>query len=141
MTAFFYHLMPAEVAVHFSDGTADAWISRSMTLVLALLPQGLLVLVGLALAWIMSLMVSRSWPAEGAKTDPRSIVALMGNMVALPQLVFGFAMADIFVYNAYQIHLPSVWIISLVVVVAGAIVIGVFFTRAIRRERAGRRNP
>lgn len=141
LSAYFYHLLPAEVGVHFSDGLPDGWLSQQKVMVLALLPQLLLVLVGLGLAWIMSRMVSHSWPAEGTKTNPSAIVAIMGNMVALPQIVFGFAMADIFVYNAYQIHLPSVWILSLVVVVAGAIVIGVFFTRAIRRERAGRRNP
>jgi uncharacterized membrane protein len=141
LTAYFYHLLPAEVAVHFDSGLPDGWLSRQMTLVLALLPQLLLALVGLALAWVTTRMVARSWPPEGTRTTPRAIVALMGNMVALPQIVLGFAMADIFVYNAYQIHLPSVWIMALVVVVVGGIVIGVVFSRAIRRERAARHNP
>ncbi len=141
MTAYFYHLLPTEVAVHFENGAPDGWLSRQAILILALLPQLLLALVGLALAWVTTRLVARSWPPEGTKTIPRTIVALMGNMVALPQIVLGFAMADIFVYNAYQIHLPSVWILALVVMVVGGIVIGVVFTRAIRRERAARRNP
>ena len=140
LTAYFYHLLPAEVAAHFENGVPDGWLSRQATLVLALLPQLLLALIGLALAWITTRMVARSWP-EGTKTDPRTIVAIMGNMVALPQIVLGFAMADIFVYNAYQIHLPSLWILALVVMVVGGIVIGVVFIRAIRRERQGRRSP
>jgi uncharacterized membrane protein len=141
LTAYFYHLLPAEVAVRFEDGLADGWLSRQATLVLALLPQFLLALIGMALAWLLTRLVRRSWPTEGTKTNPKTIVALMGNMVALPQIILGFAMADIFVYNAYQTHLPSLWIIALVIMVAGGIVIGVFFTRAIRRERARRRNP
>jgi drug/metabolite transporter (DMT)-like permease len=139
LSAYFYHLLPADVAVHFENGLPDNWISRQMTLVLALLPQLLLALIGLALAWGLPKLVSRSWPTEGTKTNPRTIVALMSNMVVLPQIVFGFAMTDIFVYNAYQIHLPSLWILALVIMVAGGIIIGVVFTRAIRRERAGRK--
>jgi uncharacterized membrane protein len=140
LSAYFYHLLPIEVAVHFEDGLADGWLSRQATLVLALLPQFLLALIGLALAWVTTRMMARSWP-EGTKTNPRTIIAIMGNMVALPQIVLGFAMADIFIYNAYQIHLPSLWILALVVMVVGGIVIGVVFTRAIRRERSRRRNP
>ncbi len=140
MSVYFYHLLPAEVAVHFDNGTPDSWLSPPMTMVLALLPQFLLALVAVALAWVTARLVARSWPAEGTKTNPRTIIAIMGNMVALPQIVFGFAIADIFVYNAYQIRLPSLWILVLVVMVVGAIVIGVVFTRAIRRERTARRN-
>jgi uncharacterized membrane protein len=139
LSLYFYHLLPAEVAVHFDNGLPDGFLSQQSVLVLALLPQFLLALIGLALAWVVARLVSRSWPTEGAKTNPKTIVALMGNMVALPQIVFGFAMADIFVYNAYQIHLPSVWIFALVFMVAGGIVIGVVFARAIRRERSGRK--
>jgi uncharacterized membrane protein len=137
LSAYFYHLLPAEVAVHFEDGLADGWLSRQATLVLALLPQLLLALIGLALAWVTTRMMARSWP-EGTKTNPRTIIAVMGNMVALPQIVFGFAMADIFVYNAYQIHLPALWIVALVIMVAGGVIIGVVFSRAIRRERSRR---
>jgi uncharacterized membrane protein len=138
LTAYFYHLMPAEVAVHFENGLPDSWLSPQMTLVLALIPQALLTLVGLALAWVTTRMMARSWP-EGTKTNPGTIVAIMGNMVALPQIVLGFAMADIFVYNAYQVHLPALWIFALIIMVAGGVIIGVVFTRAIRRERAAKR--
>jgi hypothetical protein len=141
LTAYFYHLLPAEVAVHFEGGLPDGWLSLRATLVLTLLPQFLLALVGLALAWITARMVAHSWPPQGTTAVSQTVVALMGNMVALAQIVLGFAMADIFVYNAYQIHLPSVWIFALVIMVVGAIVIGVVFGRAIRRERAARRKP
>ena len=139
LSAYFYHLLPAEVAVHFeADGTPDGWLSPLMTMVLALLPQLLLTLIALVLAWVMTRLVSRLWPREGIRTNPRTIVALMGNMVALPQIVFGFAIADIFVYNAYQIHLPPLWIFAVVFMVVGGIIIGVVFVRAIRWQWGGR---
>jgi len=109
-----------------------------MTMVLALLPQFLLALVGVALAWGMTKLASRFSPPTGTKINLKTIVSLMGNMVALPQIVFGFAMADIFVYNAYQIHLPPLWIFALVFMVVGGIVIGAVFVRAIRQEWSGR---
>jgi uncharacterized membrane protein len=140
LTAYFYHLLPAEVAVHFENGLPDGWLNLPMTLVLALLPQLVLVLVALALVWLVARLVSRSWPTEGTKTNPKAIMALMGNMIALPQIVLGFAMADIFVYNAYQIHLPPLWIFALLFMVVGGIVIGVVFWRAIRREWVSRKH-
>jgi len=139
LSAYFYHLLPADVATHFQpDGTPDGWLSRQMTLVLVLLPQLLLALVGVALAWGMTKLASRFWPSEGTKINLKTIVSLMGNMVALPQIVFGFAMVDIFVYNAYQIHLPPLWIFALIFMVAGGVVIGVVFIRAIRQEWGSR---
>ena len=137
LSAYFYHLLPAEVAVHFENGLPDGWLSPLMTMVLALLPQILLAVVALTLAWVMTRLTSRFWPREGTRTNPRTIVALMGNMIALPQIVFGFAIADIFVYNAYQIHLPPLWIFAVVFMVVGGIIIGVVFIRAVRWQWGG----
>ncbi|HUT96710.1 MAG TPA: DUF1648 domain-containing protein [Dehalococcoidales bacterium] len=139
LSAYFYHLLPADVAVRFdADGTPQSWLSPMMTMVLALLPQILLTVVALLLAWVTTRLASRFWSREGTRAKPGTIVALMGNMIALPQIVFGFAIADIFVYNAYQIHLPPVWIFAVSFMVGGGIIIGVVFVRAIRWEWGGR---
>jgi uncharacterized membrane protein len=140
LSAYFYHLLPAEVAVYFgSDGTPDRWLSRELTMVMALLPQLLLAMVAVAIAWGMTRLVSRFWRPGETKVNLETIISLMGNMIALPQIVFGFAMADIFVYNAYQIHLLPLWVFALIFMVAGGVVIGVFFFRAIRQEWGQRR--
>ncbi len=110
-----------------------------MTLVLALLPQLLLSLVSVALVWVMTRVASRFWQVGESGVNLKTIVLLMGNMIVLPQVVFAFAMADIFVYNAYQIHLPPLWVFALIVMVLGGVVIGVFFVRAIRRELSARK--
>jgi len=140
LSACFYHLMPAEVGVHFqAGGTPDKWLSPPMILVLALLPQLLLSLVSVALVWVMTRVASRFWQVGESRVNLETIVLLMGNMIALPQIVLAFAMADIFVYNAYQVHLPPLWVFALIVMVLGGVVIGVFFVRAIRRELSARR--
>jgi hypothetical protein len=140
LSVYFYHLLPAEVGVHFgADGAPDRWLEPPMTMVLALLPQFFLTLVAVALAWGMTKVASHFWRPGETKVNLETIFSLMGNMIALPQIVLGFAMADIFVYNAYQIHLLPLWIFALIFMVGGGVVIGVFFVRAIRREW-GRRN-
>ena len=140
LSAYFYHLLPAEVAVYFlPDGTPDRWLSRELTMVMALLPQLFLVMIAAALAWGMTKVASRFWQPGETKINLEAIFSLMGNMIALPQIVFGFAIADIFVYNAYQIHLLPLWIFALIVMAVGGIVIGVVFFRAIRQEWGERR--
>ena len=59
----------------------------------------------------------------------------MGNMVTLPQIILIFAMLDIFLYNAYQVHLMPLWIFALMVMVLGGIVLGVMYLQAIRQVR------
>jgi hypothetical protein len=53
-------------------------------------------------------------------------------MVALPQIILGFAMLDIFSYNSYQIHLMPLWIFALIVMGLGGMALGIFFILAIR---------
>ena len=105
-----------------------------MILLLALLPQLLLALVGVGLAWIMTRLSRRYQLPARSKTSLKTIVVLMGNMVVLPQIVLGFAMADIFVYNAYQVHLMPLWAVAIGVMVIGGAVIGVLFFRAMKPE-------
>jgi len=110
-----------------------------MILVMLLLPQILLALISVALVWVMTRVASRFWQPGETKVNLETIVSIMGNMIALPQIVLAFAMADIFVYNAYQIHLPPLWVFAVVVMVLGGVVIGIFFVRAIRRELSARK--
>jgi hypothetical protein len=65
-------------------------------------------------------------------TGVEKMLSLMGNMVALPQIILGFAMLDIFSYNSYQIHLMPLWIFALIVMGLGGMALGIFFILAIR---------
>jgi len=138
LSAYFYHLLPTEVAYHFElDGTPDRWFSRGMTMVWVLVPQFLFTLLAGAIVWgitklgILSVQTASTW------IKPERMLSLMGNMIALPQLIVCFAMADIFSYNSYQMHIMPMWIFLLIILGLATIALGllliVIFTRARRQ--------
>ena len=131
ITAYFYHLLPAEVAYHFRDGAPDRWLSRGAVIAWLLTPQFLFTLLAGAIVWGIAKMSAYFPPAAGQRAG--KMLLLMGNMVALPQVILGFAMLDIFSYNAYQIHLMSLWVFALMVMGVGGIILGISFIFAVRR--------
>jgi len=133
LTAFFYRLLPDEVAYRFSGVEPTHWFGRSGVIAWALVLQLVFVLLSLAIACIAT---SASRRLQLDETDlNRSLFAIMGNLMALPQIILLFAMLDIFLYNAYQIKLIPIWVIALVVMVLGGIILVVFFIRTIRQFR------
>ncbi len=136
LAAYFYHLLPAQVGYHFkADGSPDRWLGRGMLLLAMLLPQFFFALLagGIAFGVTHLGVVFRAGPTPALKVG--GIISLMSNMVALPQIILGFAMLDIFSYNAYQIHLLPLWVFALLVMLVGGIVLGIFFIRAIQQVR------
>jgi len=134
IAAYFYHLLPGELAYHFRDGAPDRWISRGAVIAWMLTPQFLFTLLAGAVVWGVVKLSACFPPAAGQGMG--RLLLLMGNMVALPQVILGFAMLDIFSYNAYQIHLMSLWVFALMVMGAGGIILGISFIFAVRRLRA-----
>ncbi|MFC1974541.1 DUF1648 domain-containing protein [Chloroflexota bacterium] len=127
LTACFYHQLPTEVAYKFNpDGSPDKWLSREMIIAWMLAPQVLLTLIAVAIAWGVTRLGILSRPTEG-------IISLMGNMIALPQAILGFAMLDIFSYNAYQVHIMPIWLFALIIMGVGGVIIGIYFIRIIRQ--------
>jgi len=131
ITAYFYHLLPAEVAYHFRDGAPDRWLSRGAVIAWLLTPQFLFTLLAGAIVWGIAKLSAYFPPAAGQRIG--KMLLLMGNMIALPQVILGFAMLDIFSYNAYQIHLMSLWVFALMVMGVGGIILGISFIFAVRR--------
>ena len=129
----FYGQLPAEVAYRFEDGAPDGWVSRGAFIAWTLIPQLVFAAMGAGITGVMIAMSRRSRLAESAPV--RKLLATMGNMVALPQLVLLFAMLDIFLYNAYQIRLMPVWAFALVVMIAGGAALGVLLIQALRQSR------
>ncbi|MDO8716252.1 MAG: hypothetical protein Q7J73_05535, partial [Dehalococcoidales bacterium] len=100
----------------------------------ALLPQFLLTLGAAIVTWVISGLATRFLDPESAVVKPQRIMLIMGNMVAIPQLILDFAMLDIFSYNSYQTHLrPSVLVFALIVMVIGGVILGVFFIQTMKR--------
>ena len=131
VTAYFYHLLPADVAYHFDDGSPDSWLSRGAILAWTLTSQLLLVLLAAGIVWGMVKLSAHSPQAGNAQTRLDMLLSLMGNMVALPQIILSFAMLNIFSYNAYQRDIMPLWLFAVIIMVLGGFALAVFFIRAI----------
>lgn len=117
--AIFFPRLPAEIGYHFrADGTPDRWLSREMAMVLMLAPQLLLALLaGTTIRGMARLNILPS-PSEGSGIDPEKLLSRIGNLVALPQIVVGLVIVDIFAYNAVQVHLLPTWAFLMILGIA-----------------------
>jgi uncharacterized membrane protein len=135
--ALFYHLLPADVAVHFDmGGNPDNWLSPPMTGVTLLAPQLLFVLMALGIAWGATRLGRRFGWVEGGGVRVGRVVSFMGNILALPQVIILFAMLDILSYNAYQTHILPMWLFLIVVLglmTAGLLAAGLVFFLKVRK--------
>ena len=135
LSAIFYPRLPTEVGYQFRpDGTPGSWLSRETAMVLMLAPQFFLALLAGLITWGMTRMSILSVQAESLGIKPQRVLSLAGNISALPQLVLGFTIFDIFSYNAYQIHIMPVWVAVLVLVLS-AVVLGIAFFIFVYRAR------
>ena len=133
LIAYFYHQLPPDVAYHFeSDGSPDKWLSRGMIIIWTLIPQLFLVLLAGAITWEITKLGSLFRQPESTRLRPERILSLMGNMIALPQIILCFAMVDIFSYNSYQIHIMPWWVFALIIMGLGGVILGIFFIKAFR---------
>jgi amino acid transporter len=123
------------VAYRFQDTSSDKVLSRASFITWLIIPQLLLTLLAFILVRVV-LMSARYWPDEDAPI--RKILPIMGNMVALPQVILTFALLQIFLYNAYQIELISIWVFALIIMIAGGIILGVVFFQAFHQSRRQR---
>ena len=135
LVVYFYRQLPAEVAYHFKpDGSPDGSpISRGAIILWSLVPQLLLTLLAGAITWGITKLGTLFQQTATTEIKLERVLLLMGNMIALPQIILCFAMLDIFSYNSYQIHIMPLWVFALIIMGLGAIVLGVFFIRAIQQ--------
>jgi uncharacterized membrane protein len=132
LAASFYPFLSNEIGYHFQNDIPDRTMSRGAFIGWMVVPQVFFAILAIAVVR-MVMLTSRFLPQRNSPLS--NILPLMGNIIALPQVVLIFAMISFFLYNAYQISLISIWIFTLIVMVAGLIVLGVFFIRAIRQSR------
>lgn len=131
LAIYFYPRLPGEIAYHFQDGLPDRWLSRGATTAWLLVPQFLL--AGLSAAVILGVIRLGNRFQSTANKRTETTLLLMGNMVALPQLVLTFAILAIFSYNSYGIHLMPLWIFAVIVMGLGGIILGAVFFLAIQQ--------
>jgi hypothetical protein len=136
VVAFFYRILPADVAYRFENGAPGGWLSRGAIITGTLATQVVLTILAIAIVWV-TIRISARFPVVPTPLVDRLLI-IMGNMVALPQIVLAFAMLNIFSYNAYQIQLMSPLVFALLVAALGLIALGVLFTVAVRQLGASR---
>ncbi len=107
-----------------------------MIILLVLGPQLLLSLTAGAITWGTAQLGQQASQSAGDLIRPEKIILLMGNIIALPQIVLGFVMADIFSYNVYGVHLLPIWIFALIVMAVGGVIMAIFFISAMRQAQA-----
>jgi len=134
LAAYFYPRLPDEIAYHFQDGLPDRWLSRGAIITWLLVPQFLLAGLSAAVVLGVTRVGNRFQPTANKRSE--TMLLLMGNMVALPQLVLAFAMLAIFSYNSYGVYLMPLWIFAIIVMGLGGIILGAVFFLAIQQTLA-----
>jgi len=127
--------LPDQVAYHFQDNSPDRWAGRGALVTWLVVPQLFFVILAFIVIRLV-LLSARYWPIDN--TVIRRIIPVMGNIIALPQIILTFALLDIFLYNAYQIRLIPLWIFTLVILILGVVVLGTFFFQTARQSRRQR---
>jgi hypothetical protein len=72
---------------------------------------------------------------KGSLSQQAKLLLIVGNMVAMPQVILLFAILDIFSYNSYQVHLLPLWIFAVFIMGLGVIILGIFFIKAIQQAK------
>jgi uncharacterized membrane protein len=136
MVAVFYSRLPGDVAYHFNGAIPDRWLGRAAFTGWTLAAQVILALASIIFVGMVLLSVRR-WAVESPTL--KRLLPVMGNMVALPQLIILFTMLYVFLYNSYEIRLISILAFALIVLALGGVFLIVMIARAARQARLPQR--
>ena len=135
----FYPQLNTEIAYRFDiNGSPQSWLSRGMVALMMLLAQLVFAAAAVGIAWGITRM-GRSMERASGALKPQGLAVLMSNMIILPQIILGFAMLDIFIYDIYGSHLMPIWLFALIVMLLGGIVLAILFTRTFLQTRSARK--
>ena len=125
--------MPAEAAYRFSGDTPTHWAGRGVVTAWIIGLQFVFALLSLIIVYTTALAGRRLQLDESSLN--RSLFIVMGNILALPQIILFFASLDIFLYNAHQVKLLPLWVWAVIVMALGVVVLGMYFLRTLRKLR------
>lgn len=135
LCAIFYPQLTEEVAFRFDiDGSPKSWLSRGAVASITLIPQFILAPLAAAVA-LGVIKLSRSSEQVAGAVNPEKLILFMCNMIALPQVIIGFVMLDIFSYNVYDHHLMPMWLFALIAIILASIIMAIFFIQTIKKSR------
>lgn len=135
LTFIFYPQLTDSVAYRFNlNGSPESWMDQQGILLLALLPQIILFIMAVVMTW-GTIRAGRSVGQIASALKPERLLMLMGNIMALPQIIFGFVILDVLIYNIYDNHLMPVWLFALIIMIVGGIILTLFFIQSFKRSR------
>ena len=130
LAAIFYAKLTPQIAYHFHGDVPDRWLARGAFIGWMIGPQLLFTLLAFVTVR-MVLLGARYLPPEDTLLN--KLLPVMGNMLALPQVILFAAMVQFFLYNAYHVTPIPLWILAVIILVGGGIGLAVFFVRTIRQ--------
>ena len=132
ITIYFYGKLPDAVVWRLNSINSPT-ISRFQITLWAIVPQLLLTLLAIVITCGAAKIsdLSSQAPSDGIKLN--TVLMVMSNMVVIPQLVISIAMLNIFSYNSFQTHINFIWWVSLAIILAGVVVLSIFFISLIRK--------
>lgn len=131
LTAVFYGRLPESIGWTFqSDGSPDRWAGKGALVFWIIGLQIFFLLAASGIIRGITSIYNRYTDSDSGPMNPGVMIGIMGNMLVVPQVIIFFAMIDIFSYNSYQTHFLPLWLNALIVLLAGGVILGIFFLRA-----------
>jgi hypothetical protein len=138
VAGIFWPQLPAEMAYRFQENAPEKMISSGALIAWMLIPHVFFIFIAFALVRLV-MMGARYAPVT--ETPFQALLPLMGNMVALPQIVLFFIMLQIFLYNVFQITIIPLWVTAVIILALGGIVLILTFAHLVRRYRTRNKTP
>jgi uncharacterized membrane protein len=132
LAAIFYAQLPAEVVYHFNGSTPDRTVVRGVFLAWMILPNIFFTIFAVFITRIVMFWAKYVPPGE---TPLDQLLPVMGNIMALPQIVMFVAILQLVLYNIYNTGIMPLWIFASVILAAGAVAMVIIFIRILRRYR------
>jgi uncharacterized membrane protein len=133
LAATFYAQLPPQVAYHFQGGIPDRTVTPGVFLAWMIIFNVFFTMMSMFIVRIV--MFWAKYVPEGEETPLQHLLPIMGNLMALPQIIFFAVMLQLVLYNVYKTGLIPLWIIALVLLVLGGAILGILFTRIVRKYR------
>jgi hypothetical protein len=130
LAGIFYAQLPPEVAYHFQGSIPDRTVSPGGFLAWMIIPNIFFTLMAISIVRIVMFWAKYVPPGE---TPLLELLPIMGNVIALPQIVMLAMLLQLLLYNVYNTGLVPLWIIALVILVIGGAVLGIMFARIVRK--------
>ena len=132
LAAVFYGRLSPQIAYHFNGAKPDRFLNRGAFIGWMIAPQFLFTLLSFLFVRII-LLGARFWPADS--TPLLRLLPVMGNMLAIAQIIIFIAMLQFFLYNVYNIKPFPLWIIAIIILALGGIILGIIFAKTIRQAK------